>query len=207
MPQKLQSHPALAIIDMQNGFCHPSGSFGKSGLPTTNHMAIVPTINRLKALCRDRGIPIIYTQMAWNEDYSDAGLLADTIPDLKANKGLIRGTWDVEILDDLKPQPNDLIITKTRNTAFWRTEFEQILRERGINQIIATGVGTDVCVESTVRDAWTNGFYALTVTDATATLTREEHEASLLSMKYFGGTISAKELEAELQEWKSADLE
>ncbi|MCJ1328371.1 Isochorismatase [Thelotrema lepadinum] len=158
MPQRVQSRPALTIIDMQNSFYHPSGSFSKSGLPTMNHMAI-------------------------SEDYSDAGLLADTIPNLKDNKGLIRGTRDVEILDDLKPRPEDTIITKTRNTAFWQTKLEELLRERGINQIIATGVGTNVCVESTIRDAWTNGFCALNVTDATATLTQEEHEASLLSIK------------------------
>ena len=137
--------------------------------------------------------------MSFNEDYSDGGILIDAIPGLRDLKGFVRGTWDAEILDDLKPQANETVILKTRNGAFWKTGLDKILEERGIDQIIFTGIATNVCVESTVREAWSHGFHCLTVSDATAALSDEEQMASMTNLQHFGGTVSVKELEEELQ--------
>jgi ureidoacrylate peracid hydrolase len=203
---RIKSSPALFIIDMQNGFCHPSGSFSKVGLPVSRQLSIIPAINKLRSLSHEHGIPIFYTRSAFNEDYSDAGLDVHTKPQLKEVKAFVRGTWDAEILEDLKPEPSDTIVTKTRNTAFWGTSLDKLLQQRGIDQIIATGVGTNVCVESTVRDAFAYGFHTLTVSDATATLTEEMQNASMVNLKEFGGIITLEELESELKSWKSSDL-
>ena len=196
---RLKSKPALFIIDMQNACCHPSGTFSKLGLPASRLLAVVPAINHLRTLCHACGIPVFYTEMSFKEDYSDAGILVESFPGLSDIKGFVRGTWDAQIVDDLKPESNETVILKARNTAFWGTGLDKILAEQGINQIIATGVGTNVCVESTVRDAFTYGFYALTVSDATATLSDEEQMSSLINLRSFGGIISVKELEDELQ--------
>ena len=195
---RLKSNPALFIIDMQNASCDPSGTFGKLGLPVSRHQAVIPAINHLRTLCHARGIPVFYTELSFKEDYSDAGIIVEIFPGLSDLKGFIRGTWDAQIVDDLKPTSSETLILKTRNTAFWGTGLDKILAEQGINQIIATGVGTNMCVESTVRDAITYGFYALTVSDATATSSDEEQQSSLINLRGFGGVISSKELEDEL---------
>ena len=200
---RLKSSPALLIVDMQNGFCHPSGSFSKIGIPISRHAAIIPKIARLTRLCQSHNIPIIYTRMEFNEDYSDAGLMLDGLPGIKEAEGLVRDTWDAQIVDELQPHPdaaNVVVLSKTRHSAFFDTELSRLLKERDINQIIVTGVGTNVCVEATVRDSWTHGFQAITVSDATGTVSEEEQRASMTNLQHFGGSISVEELER----WKEA---
>ena len=196
---RLISHPSLFIIDMQNGFCHPNGTFSKIGMPTSRLLDVVPAISRLRALCHAHDIPVFYTAGSLNADYSDAGIQIDDYPAVRDLKGFVRGTWDAQILDDLQPASNETVIAKTRNSAFWGTRLDAILRERGIDQLIVAGVATNVCVESTVRDAWTYGFRAVTVSDATGALTHEEQMASMTNLRHFGGSISIEELERELQ--------
>lgn len=185
---------------MQNGFCHPSGSFGKVGFPFSRHMAIVPTIQHLASLCRTRGIPVIYTRMEFDEDLSGAGLMFEGMPEqMKESGAFIRGSWDAQIIDDVRPDPNDLVVSKTRHSAFFNTDLKILLEKWNVKQIIATGVGTNVCVESTVREATTtHGFHSLTVSDGTGTLSEAEQIASMTNLRYFGGTISSEDLEKEL---------
>ncbi|KAF4626046.1 hypothetical protein G7Y89_g12117 [Cudoniella acicularis] len=199
---RLKSSPALLVIDMQNAFCHSSGSFSKIGLPISRQAAIVPAIKRLASLSHACDIPVFYTKMEFNPDFSDAGIMIDSMPELKNIKALVRGTWDAQILDDLQPNNKSVIISKTRHSAFFDTDLSEFLKERQINHIITTGVATNVCVESTVRDAWTHGLQALTVSDATATLSKEEQMASITNLQHFGGTITVQDLEEELQAWK-----
>lgn len=177
MARLIKSSPALLIIDMQNGFCHSSGSFSNIALPVSRQTAIVPAIERIRRLCHTCTIPIFYARMEFNDDFSDAGILIDNLPrskELKDMKALVRGTWDAQVLDLLQPQSNEVVVSKTRHSAFFNTNLKQLLAERNIDQIIATDVATNVCVESTVREAWTHGFHALTVSDATATFSDQE---------------------------------
>ena len=169
---------------------------GKLGIPTERMRAIVPTINQFRAICRGRNIPVFFTRMAYNADYSDSGILLESPPAsyVKDVCGFIRDTWDSEVLDELKPEGNEVVFNKTRNSAFWGTDFEKTLADRRINQIILAGVGTNVCVESTARDAFTNGIYTVTVRDATATQSAELQNASMETLEWFGGTATAEEV-------------
>lgn len=196
---KLKSHPALLIIDMQNGFCSPSGSFSKIGIPTSRQAGAIAPIAWLASLCRNHHVPVLYTQTAFNADYSDAGLSENEHPGLKDAGGFVRDTWDAEIVEELAPRAGETVVQKTRNNAFFGTGLEGILREKGIEQIIAVGVATNICVESTVRDARSYGFHALTVSDATATLSDELQRASEMNLKFFGGTVTVRQLEEELE--------
>ena len=200
----LKSKPALLIIDMQNGFCHPSGTFAKMGLNISNHSVVIPAIQQLRSLVRKRGLPVIYTRICFKPDYSDSGLIGETVPGLKEMHGFVRGSWDAAVVIELSPDETtgEMTIDKTRNTAFWRTALEQKLEQLGVDQLIIAGVGTNVCVESTVRDAFTNGWRAVVVSDATATLTVEEHEASLQAMKWFGEIATLAEVEVALSQPK-----
>lgn len=192
----LQTQPALLISDMQNGFCHPQGTFGKLGLPIQHNRDIIPTINALRAAAHAARILVIYTALGFAPDYSDSGILLDDQPVIKELKGFIRDTWDAEILSDLAPNSSEgeIVIHKTRNTSFWNTNLQEILEHHNINQLLVAGVGTNVCVESTVREAFTRGIRTKTISDATATLSKEEHEASLRSLHWFGGVVTSEEV-------------
>jgi ureidoacrylate peracid hydrolase len=202
MPNILKSAPALLIIDMQNGFCHPNGCFGKLGLPVSNHLAIVPTINKLRAASHEANIPVIFTRICYREDYLDAGVQMEESPQIKELKGFIKDTWDSAILDDLVPDTNrgEIVIDKTRNSAFFKTDLLDLLRQRGIDQLLCTGVGSNVCVESTVRDGVSHDFYCKTISDATATLTMEDHLACMKNLTWFGGVTTAEEVLDALKE-------
>lgn len=196
MAQVLNSHPALLIIDMQNGFCHPDGCFGKLGMPVSNHLAIVQTINKLRAASHAAKIPVIFTRLCYNEDYSDAGVQMEEQPQIKELRGFVRGTWDADVLDELAPDTTggEVVIDKTRNSAFFKTDLDDLLRSRGINQLLCTGVASNVCVESTVRDGVAMDYYCKTLSDATATLTMEDHNACMRNLVWFGGVVSADEV-------------
>ena len=195
--------PALLIIDMQNGFCRPEGTFGKLGMLTSPNslLAIVPAINRLRAAAHAAKIPVIFTRFELKADYSDAGIQLDDLPLLKELSGFVKDSWDAQVLDGLKlDSETEIDLPKTRNTAFWKTGLEEKLRGMKVDQLIVTGVGTNVCVESTVRDAVTRDFYVKTVRDATACLTMEEHEASLRNLHWYGGVTTTDEVCAALEE-------
>lgn len=196
---QLQSRPALLISDMQNASCHPDGSFGKSGLAVSNHMVIVPSINKLRGIFHSLKLPVVHTRLGFADNYSDSGIILERLPHFKDMKAFVRGSWDTDIIEELKPTEDEMVVDKTRNTAFWGTDLGKILVEKGANQLVVTGIGTNVCVESTVRDAFTNGIHVVTVSDATATLSQEDHQASLRTLEWFGGTASVDEIEEALK--------
>ena len=122
------------------------------------------------------------------------------MPVLKEVKAFIRGGWDAEIVDELKPpsppavgEDGVIVLDKTQNSAFWKTGLEERLRGMGVDQVIVSGVGTNVCVEATVRDAFANSFWAVVVADATATLTKEAKRASLDTMTWFADVVGTVE--------------
>lgn len=191
---QLDSAPALIVVEMQNGFCHKQGSFAKMGMPT-DPTAIVPKINELRSAFRGANLPIFFLRTAYNADYSNRRS-RDRGNSVERLQGLIRGAWDADILDELKPQPEpeEFTVDKTRNSGFFRTALEDLLKGRGVNHVILTGVGTDVCVESTARDAYQLDFAVTTVSDASGTCNESDHLAALHALRMFGGTASTAEV-------------
>lgn len=133
---RLDSKPALLIIDMQNGFCDPQGSFAKIGMPTERQFSVIPKIKELRRPCREAGIPVVYTATTFNADYSDAGLAEQELEGLKENKGFVRGTWDSQVVDQLRPGEDEIVVPKTRNNGFWNSTLDQVLTSKGVNQIL-----------------------------------------------------------------------
>ncbi|KXJ89854.1 Isochorismatase-like protein [Microdochium bolleyi] len=194
---ELDSAPALLVVDMQNGFCHNQGSFAKLGMQS-EPQAIVPHINQLRSAFRAADLPVIFLKTAYNADYSDRRGRGRG-DRLELLRGLVRETWDADILDELKTEPGETVIDKTRNSGFFRTPLEGILNKRGVNHVILTGVGTDVCVETTARDAYQMDFAVTTVSDATGTCNEQDHLAALHALRMFGGTASTAEVIEALQ--------
>lgn len=188
----LDSAPALLVVDMQNGFCHEKGSFAKIGMQSEPD-SIIPQINELRSAFRAASMPVFFLRTSYNADYSnrrgrDRG---DKIEQLH---GLIQGSWDANIVDELTPKPDEGVIDKTRFSGFFGTRLEETLKEHGVNHVVMTGVGTDVCVETTARDAYQLNFAVTTVSDATGTCNEADHLAALHALRIFGGTASTAQV-------------
>jgi ureidoacrylate peracid hydrolase len=158
---------ALVVVDMQNDFGSKDGMLDLAGIDISGiRKAIVPTAKAL-ASARHVGIKIVYLKMAFRSDLSDFGASdspnrlkhppfvgkSTHAPDGRESRILIRDTWNTDIIDELKPQPDDLVVYKHRFSGFYQTELDATLRKLGIQYLIIACCTTSVCVESTVRDA------------------------------------------------------
>ena len=204
---------AVVVVDMQNDFGAPGGMFDRAGIDIKPIQAIVePTAQVLEA-ARLAGMPVIYLKMAFLPDLSDSSHPdgptwikhvplhvgePTTAPDGSPSRILVRDTWNTEIVDELRPQPGDLVVYKNRYSGFFNTNLEELLRERDIRAVVAVGATTSVCVDSTVRDAVFRDFHCIVLEDCTAEpiandALRSNHEATLLTLELLFASISTSE--------------
>jgi hypothetical protein len=179
---------ALLVIDMQNDFC-TSGGFGeKLGNDITPARAIIPAISELLTYCRQAGMTIIHTREGHLPDLSDcpesklrrSRLQGAGIGDVgPMGRILIRGQVGHDIVSELQPVEGEYVIDKPGKGAFYETELQHLLLQKGIRSLIVTGVTTHVCVHTTVREANDRGFECLVVEDATAAFDSRDHEAAI----------------------------
>jgi nicotinamidase-related amidase len=130
--------------------------------------AMVPRLNRLLAVCRAHQIPVMYIHHVIRGGDIDAGRLADHHEAIRNNHAILAGTPNVEIYEGLTPQPGDLVVAKPRYSAFYGTDLEAILRSQGIDTLIIGGTVTNVCCESTTRDAFSRDDKEIFLSDGTA---------------------------------------
>jgi ureidoacrylate peracid hydrolase len=154
---------AMIVVDMQNDFV-------REGAPIEipHARAMVPRLNRLLDVCRAREIPVIYIHHVIRGGDIDAGRLADHHEVIRNSKAIITGTQNVEIYEGLKPHPGDLVVAKPRYSAFYGTDLEAILRSKGIDTLIISGTVTNVCCESTTRDAFSRDYKVIFLSDGNA---------------------------------------
>ncbi len=174
---------ALLVIDMQNGFCSDDGSVNRIGLPAERLRSVIEPCVRLVQAAQAVGVPVIYTRFVYRPDFSDGGVLVkELLPALKTERALIKGSWDAEIVDQLRPAEQDFVIDKNRASGFYATGMEPVLRGLGIENLVVCGVTTNCCVETTVRDASQRDYRTFVVTDAVAEFDDERHRVALQSM-------------------------
>jgi len=199
---------AIVVVDMQNAFASKGGMLDIAGLDITDASRVIRVIRSVIDAARKNGVAIVYLRMAYKPDLSDSGgrnspnfhkELAMTLmcsrPELKA-KLLTEGTWDAEIVDDLAPQPGDLIITKTRYSGFVGTPLDSQLRMRSIQYLFFAGIATNVCVESSLRDAYFHDYWPILLRDATIPAgSPAAHDATVFNVEsFFGWTTSSQDL-------------
>jgi ureidoacrylate peracid hydrolase len=189
---------ALLVIDMQNGFVHPESGMGKSPSGTEAQRAIVPRIQELVTFCREKGIPVIWSQQ---EHFpGDVTRVRKRIRPHSARQGFLpclRGTWETDFYEELKSsvKPEDHIVAKHRASVFYNTNLETKLRMLGIQFLILAGCNTEFCVESTVREAYARDFELLITRDCVAGIQRRFHENALeVFQAYFGEVMELSEL-------------
>ena len=194
-------HPALLIIDMQNGFVSKGGSYDLMGLNVSRYNEVVPTLKHLIAFCRKVKIPIFYSQAVREESGIDLLTRSHRIlprsreERIKRRPICIRGSWDAEIVDELKPSLDDHVVIKRRDSVFQDTEVEVWLRSLGIDSIIFSGIDTSICVESSLRDAFNHGYDILLISDATASNNLDHYNSTLDNIRnYYGLVMNSDEL-------------
>src|SRR5213083_1447818 len=207
------AHTAVIVVDMENDFVAKGGMFDRAGADISGaQKAIAPTAKVLAA-ARQAGLKIIYLKMGYRPDLSDLGA-TDSVnrtrhlkfgvgqkiqaPDGRESRVLIRDTWDTDIVPELKPQANDIVLYKTRFSGFYQTDLDATLKKFGIKYLIVTGVTTSICVESTVRDAMFRDYLCVLLKDCMSEpighdLPRTNHEASLLNAEVLLGWVSDSE--------------
>ena len=177
---------ALLVIDMQNGFCHPGGSITAMGKDISMGRAAIAPCLRLVEAARAAGVPVIFTRIVYRADYADRGVMPYEIrPALKGLSSCVAGTWDAALIDEITPGPGEWVFDKNRPSAFHNCPMESTLRSLDVHTLVVSGVTTNICVESTVRDTAHRDYRTFVVADATGELERHRHEAALESMAYF----------------------
>jgi ureidoacrylate peracid hydrolase len=195
---------ALLVIDFQNDFCHKDGFFAGAGHDTDTCLAAARRTARLVDEVRPYGIPVFYSRSINPErpQYKLPPLRFRAPRDSNAfhvgvgGKNTFEpGSWGSELVDELSPAPDEVVIDKPRYNMFHRTELEDELRARGIDTIVVTGATTNCCVESTSRDGFMRGFAVLVLTDCVAAFGNEWHlhESSLTNLSLFFAVLATSD--------------
>ncbi|HWG02713.1 MAG TPA: isochorismatase family cysteine hydrolase [Trebonia sp.] len=174
------SEYALLVVDMQNGFCHPEGSFGRTGLGLEGADDAVRNASIAVKQARAADVPVIFTRHLYRLGRADEGpALIRHSPAIAVANGLAAGSWDADVVTELDCRPDDLTLDKVRFDAFQWTSLEHLLRGLGVNRLVVCGVVTNLCVETTVRSAFMRDMPVTLIEDACAAKTRRLHELSV----------------------------
>ncbi len=170
---------AFIVVDMQNAYATKGGMLDLgTGIDESRTRPVIEANRRLLPAARRAGVKVIYLQFGYKPDLSDAGgpqspnirkqMAIRMIKERPAdrNKLIVEGTWGWQIIDELKPEAVDLVVKKTRYSGFAGTNLESLLNGLDIRHLVFTGVATNVCVESTAREAYFREFWPILVEDA-----------------------------------------
>jgi ureidoacrylate peracid hydrolase len=203
---------ALLVVDMQNGFASQGGMLDLAGVDVGPARQAVASAVAVRAAARSAGLPVLYLVIGYPEDGSTAGgadspnprkelslRLARERPEMRG-KLLTFGGWDFEIVGDLEPAPGEPVVVKSRYSGFHDTDLDRRLRELGVRNLLMVGIASNVCVESTLRDAYFHEYWPVLVEDASMPAGPPEiHAATLYNVRtFFGWTCTTAQLVAAL---------
>jgi ureidoacrylate peracid hydrolase len=194
---------AIVLVDMQNAFASKGGMLDLAGIDVTPAAGAVANARLLLDAARAAGLPIIYLVMGYPPDQSTAGgeespnprkelalCLMRERPELQGTL-LTFGTWDFQIVDELAPGEGDEVITKARYDGFVGTRLDDVLRKHGARYLLMAGIASNVCVESTLRDAYFHEYWPVMVEDATmAGGPPEIQQATIYNVATFFGWVA-----------------
>ncbi|WP_367156778.1 pyrimidine utilization protein B [Acinetobacter sp. FL] len=205
-PEAIKLDPkqtALIIVDMQNAYASSGGYLDLAGFDVSTTQPVIEQIKKAVDIAHQAGIQVIYFRNGWDQHYVEAGGAGSPNfhksnalktmrkqPELQG-KLLAKGGWDYELVDELQPVTGDIVIDKPRYSGFFNTSLDSVLRARGIRNLLFTGIATNVCVESTLRDGFFLEYFGVLLDDACYQAgPREAHEATLYNVETFFGWVS-----------------
>jgi ureidoacrylate peracid hydrolase len=197
---------AVVVVDMQNAFASKNGMLDLAGADISKAPAVIRRAGQVLEAARGAGLPIFYLQMGYQPDLSDGGgpcspnwhkelgiRMMNGRPELKG-KLVTVGSWDFEIVPEIQPHPGDAVIVKTRYSGFANTPLHDELQKRRARYLFFIGIATNVCVESTLRDAFFLEYWPILIADAAMGSDAQAHEAAVRNVEsFFGWTITARE--------------
>ncbi len=205
-PEPLLVDPAttaVVVIDMQNAYASPGGYVDLAGFDIAGAAGVIGRIAQVLDTARGAGVQVIYLQNGWDQEYTEAGgpgspnwYKSNALKTMRARPELhgtllARGGWDYELVDALAPKPGDIRVHKTRYSAFFNSQLDSVLRSRGIRTIVFVGIASNVCVESTLRDAFHLEYFGVMLEDATHHLGPDfVREATIYNVEKFFGWVS-----------------
>jgi ureidoacrylate peracid hydrolase len=198
------SQTAVIVIDMQNAYASPGGYLDLAGFDISGADRVIRNTRGVLEVARAAGMPVIYFQNGWDADYVEAGgpgspnfhksnalKTMRQRPELQGTL-LAKGTWDYDLVDELKPRPGDIVLHKTRYSGFFNSQLDSTLRSRGIRNIVVVGIATNVCVESTLRDGFFLEYFGIVLEDATHQAGPEfVQQAAIYNIEKFFGWVSS----------------
>lgn len=194
---------SVIIIDMQNTFVRRGGIFDLAGFDVSATEKIIEPCQEIARAAREKGIKIIYTQMGYSPAFFGNGELDSPLwhksrglamvrqrPELK-DKLYIFGTWGADIIDELKPQPGDIVIQKQKHDGFIETDLDILLGTYAVKYLIFIGTATNICVESTLRHAFALDYFPVLVSDAVSPLgPASMQEAAIFNVRTIFGWVT-----------------
>jgi ureidoacrylate peracid hydrolase len=169
---------AVIVVDMQNAFVSKGGMFDLLGNDISEAERVIESTRKITEAARKAACKVIYLKMSYDPDYSNSG--GPESPHWHKELGLVtmrrnpefwgkfvtKGSWDEEVCEELKPEPEDIVVRKQRYSGFVGTNLDLILKTLRIKYCVYTGVATNVCVESTLRDGYFLDYWPIIVSDA-----------------------------------------
>lgn len=198
------STSALLVVDVQNYCAHPDGEEVRS-MPEAKRAerefffeALEPAVTniaRIQRCCRTAGIEVMFCVIEnLTQDGRDRGL------DYKISGfNVPKGSWDAQVLDEVAPVGDEIVISKTSASVFNSTNIDYVLRALGVTQLVIAGLATDQCVEGAIRDACDLGYLVTMVTDACATYSAARQQASESALAGYCRQVTTRDLIAEIE--------
>ncbi len=191
-------HTALLIIDMQKDLCEDGFVASRAGRDLTATRSIIPALVELLAAAREAGVLIGHVGFSTLDDHlSDSGpwLAQRRRSTYSSDRLCMEGSEGAAVIGELEPRAGEIVVRKHRYSAFKGTDLDMLLRAREVKTVVTVGVSTNVCVESTFREAFELGYYVCVPSDGTASWDMSLHEATLKTVTHrFGLVTSCEEI-------------